>query len=787
MHCHPFPSPWTRDSDRGGAPRVRASFLRPSRRRRWSAALLASAVSLVLASGPLAQADPPAGHAGSLDTGFGGRGFVTTAIGSGNDRAHAMAIQADGRIVLAGYSHNDIALVRYTADGTLDDTFGTVVNGSTRSGKVTTAIGSGEDRAHAMAIQADGRIVVAGYSHNGNNNDFAVVRYTADGTLDDTFGTVVNGSTRSGKVTTAIGSGEDRAHAMAIQADGRIVVAGYSHNGNNNDFAVVRYTADGTLDDTFGTVVSDSARSGIVTTAIGPENDKAYAMAIQPDGRIVVAGFSYFFRKSDDFALVRYTAAGTLDDTFGTVVSGSTRSGKVTSSLGMPGSYDLVNAVAVQPDGRIVAVGYAGSQFALARYTADGAPDITFGADNDADGNMDGYTVTPIGPSVNAARAMALQPDGRIVAAGFSYRHHRYRSVDFALARYTAAGTLDDTFGTVVSGTTRSGKVTTYIGSGNARAYAMAIQADGRIVVAGSSRNGSNDDFAVARYHWERQNRAPTVAGALADATIANQSGTLTVSVAGTFSDADSDALTVTATSSDEAKATVSVAPDHSALTVTARARGTATITVTADDGNGGAVADAFTVTVKAAPVVASAIDDVSGLEEGDSQDVSLSGVFSDADGDALAITAASSDDAIATVTVASDGAALTLAGVVEGTATVTVTAQDSDGNRVSDTFDVAVEPEPELNEPGPDEPEQDEPELNEPGPDETGPDDPGPNDPGPDETATSDVVARYDADGDGAINIKEYMQSLRDYANGRLTDAEWEQVLKAYLAWAYG
>ena len=781
MHCHPFPSPWTRDSDRGGAPRARASFLRLSRRRRWSAALLASAVSLVLAGGPLAQADPPAGHAGSLDAGFGGRGFVTTAIGPGNDRAHAMAIQTDGRIVVAGYSHNgnnnDFAVVRYTADGTLDDTFGTVVSDSTRSGKVTTAIGPGNDEAHAMAIQTDGRIVVAGYSHNGNNNDFAVVRYTADGTLDDTFGTVVSDSTRSGKVTTAIGPGNDEAHAMAIQTDGRIVVAGYSHNGNNNDFAVVRYTADGTLDDTFGTVVSDSTRSGKVTTAIGPRTDKAYAVAIQADGRIVVAGYSYIFRSRHDFALVRYTADGRLDDTFGTVVSGSTRSGKVTSSFGMPGSYDLANAVAVQPDGKIVAAGYAGSQFALARYTAAGTPDITFGADNDADGDMDGDTVTPIGPSMNAARAMALQPDGRIVAAGFSYRHHSYRSVDFALARYTAAGTLDDTFGTVVSGTTRSGIVTTAIGSDNARAYAMAIQADGRIVVAGSSRNGSNDDFAVARYHWERQNRAPTVAGAIADTTIANQSGTLTVSVAGTFSDADSDALTVTATSSDEAKATVSVAPDHSALTVTARARGTATITVTADDGNGGAAADAFTVTVKAAPVVASAIDDVSGLEEGDSQDVSLSGVFSDADGDALTITAASSDDAIATVTVASDGAALTLAGVAEGTATITVAAQDSDGNRVSDTFDVAVEPEPDLNEP----------ELNEPGPDEPGPDEPEQDEEEPGETATSDAVARYDADGDGAINIKEYIQSLRDHANGRLADAEWEQVFKAYLAWAYG
>ncbi len=186
-------------------------------------------------------------------------------------------------------------------------------------------------------------------------------------------------------------------------------------------------------------------------------------------------------------------------------------------------------------------------------------------------------------------------------------------------------------------------------------------------------------------------NRAPTVSSAIADATIVNASGTRTVSLSGVFSDADNDALTFTAASSDEAKATVSVASDQSSLTVNAQARGTATITVTADDGRGGTVEDSFTVTVKAAPVVAAAIADVPGLEAGASRDVSLSGVFSDADGDVLTITAASSDETRATVTVAADGSSLTISGVAEGTTTITVTAQDSDGNRVSDGFDVTV------------------------------------------------------------------------------------------------
>ena len=185
-------------------------------------------------------------------------------------------------------------------------------------------------------------------------------------------------------------------------------------------------------------------------------------------------------------------------------------------------------------------------------------------------------------------------------------------------------------------------------------------------------------------------NQAPKVSSAIADVTIGNQSGTKRVSLSGVFSDADNDPLTITAASSDRTRAAVSVAADNSGLTVTAKSRGTATITVTAKDGKGGTVADTFTVKVKAAPVVAQPLADVS-LEAGGNQDVSLSGVFSDADGDALTITAASSDDAKATVTVAANQSKLTMAGVAAGTATITVTARDSDGNRVSETFDAPV------------------------------------------------------------------------------------------------
>ena len=263
-----------------------------------------------------------------------------------------------------------------------------------------------------------------------------------------------------------------------------------------------------------------------------------------------------------------------------------------------------------------------------------------------------------------------------------------------------------------------------------------------------SDANRVSDAFEVAvtkAPQLQPANQAPTVSSAIGDATIVNESEAKQVSISGTFSDADNDALTITAGSSDEAVATVSVAIDYSTLTVTAQDWGMATITVTADDGNGGTVQDTFTVRVKAAPVVASAIGDVNGLEAGATQEVSLSGVFSDADGDTVTVSAASSDETKATVSVASDGSKLTLTGVAEGTATITVTAQDSDGNRVSDTFDVSVTGAPEA------------------------------------EEQTLDIVDRYDANGDGSIDLSEYSQAMRDYLARKITYEDFMEVYKAF------
>jgi len=405
--------------------------------------------------------------AGSLDTSFSFGGKVTTPIGSGTDVAQAVALQPDGKIVAAGNSISGFtdrfALARYNPNGSLDTSFD-------GDGKLTTAIGSGNENAYAVAIQPDGKIVAAGYSSNGSDYDFALARYNANGSLDTSFD-------GDGKQTTAIGGSDDVAFAVALQPDGKIVAAGQSFNGSNDDFALARYNANGSLDTSFD-------GDGKQTTAIGSGNENAYAVAIQPDGKIVAAGRSSN-GSDDDLALVRYNANGSLDSSFD-------GDGKQTTAFGS--GNDDAYAVAIQPDGKIVAAGYglvgSVSEFALARYNPDGSLDSSF------DG--DGKQTTAIG-SGDAAYAVAIQPDGKIVAAGNSFNGS---DVDFGVARYNPNGSLDIGFG-------GGGELTTQIGSGNDFGAAAALQPDGRIVVAGSSSNGSDYDFALARYDGADLTLAP--------------------------------------------------------------------------------------------------------------------------------------------------------------------------------------------------------------------------------------------------------------------------------------
>ena len=253
-------------------------------------------------------------------------------------------------------------------------------------------------------------------------------------------------------------------------------------------------------------------------------------------------------------------------------------------------------------------------------------------------------------------------------------------------------------------------------------------------------------------------NNAPTVSSAIPDLVEPVVGGGRQIDLAGVFADADGDALTYSAATTNE---DISVGYiDGSGMLVLALGRGTATITVTADDGNGGAVSDSFTVTVKEAPTVASPIADISSLEAGASQQVSLSGVFADADGDALTLSAASSDTAVATATVS--GGSLTVTAQQAGTATITVTARDADGNQVSDTFDVTVTAPPEVEAPGSGSEEEQ---------DVSGSEE------------EQDVVARYDANEDGVISLSEYRTAVADLGKGVTLD----ELIRIRQAWVDG
>ena len=248
-------------------------------------------------------------------------------------------------------------------------------------------------------------------------------------------------------------------------------------------------------------------------------------------------------------------------------------------------------------------------------------------------------------------------------------------------------------------------------------------------------------------------NNAPTVAAPLADLIEPAVGGGQEIDLSGVFADADGDALTYSALTTNE---DISVGYiDGSRLLLLALGRGTVTITVTADDGNGGTVSDVFTVTVKEAPTVASPIADIGSLEAGASRQVSLSGVFADADGDTLTFSAASSDTAVASAGVSN--ISLTVTAQQAGTATITVTARDADGNQVSDTFSVTViaRPEPQV-EASASEPEQEQ-----------------------------DVVARYDANGDGVISRSEYLAAVADIGKG-VTYADLVLIRQAWVDGGY-
>jgi uncharacterized delta-60 repeat protein len=346
------------------------------------------------------------------------------------------------------------------------------------------------DAANALVLQSNGKFVAAG----SGSYKFALARYWPNGSLDRGFGV-------GGRVVTDIPGGDSEAvAAVAIQGNGKLVAAGEADYPPMNEAWTVlaRYRRDGRLDRTFG-------RNGIVQTHFRHVPGRsmlegAHAIALQRNGKIVAAGDSLAedtaclggvcAPTSDLFALVRYLPSGRLDRSFGS-------GGKVLTDFGSSQPIDVARALAlaVQSDGKLVLAGWRccdsdrNNDFALARYTPNGSLDKSFGTD--------GKVVTGFGPTAVAeAEAAALQGDGRIVAAGRSCAlPHSLTSCRLAVARYLPDGKLDPSFA--------GGTVLLRFGSaGFNEASAVAIQQDGKIVVAGRSGHSTRrpSRFALARF-----------------------------------------------------------------------------------------------------------------------------------------------------------------------------------------------------------------------------------------------------------------------------------------------
>jgi len=385
---------------------------------------------------------------GDLDPTYGAGGKVTTDFQGGNfDIIRGAAVQPDGKLIAIGQGPGtDLVvrwgLLRYRLDGSLDPTFG-------NNGKVV--ISSPIWSLTGVVVQPDGKIVVSGANFNPTR-DFLAIRFNKDGSLDTAFGS-------GGFATADFFQTTDEAWDLALQADGKIVLVGSSDDGL---LAAARFNPDGSLDASFG-------NGGKSAPGLAPGREQGLAVAIQPDGKIVAAG-SVVTDQHNDFLLTRFEPNGALDTTFGD-------SRKVITDFS--NSFDDIQDIVLQPDGKIVAVGTAGSNFALARYNTNGGLDNTFGS---------GGKLRTTFQGADDGQSVVLQRDGKIVMAGSTSGPVDPSPRSFALARYNTNGSLDTAFGD-------QGKVVTSFGQ-DAFAIALVLQPDDKLIVAGTNTT----DLALVRY-----------------------------------------------------------------------------------------------------------------------------------------------------------------------------------------------------------------------------------------------------------------------------------------------
>ena len=431
---------------------------------------------------------------GRLDQGFGTHGEVITNVpGPATVFTVGDAIQADGKIVELGTAsvfgpdgtiHQDFALTRFNADGSVDTRFG-------NDGSVLTDFGTGTNVAAGIVIQPDGKIVVAGTIEGTINGefvqDFGLARYNTDGTLDRGFGTRGEVITDFGPDTSATAAG------VALGPNGTIVVGGSASGFDSDDnffqdLAVARYNSRGALDRSFG-------MGGEVLTSLGPDTSvTASGVAVGPGGKIVVAATAVDPDTfNNEIAVVRYNVNGTLDTSFGT-------GGEVITALG-PDTSLTVAGLALQTNGKILVAATftdfdtGDTEFALVRYNQNGGLDSTFG--------NGGEVLTSFGADVSAfAAGVAIEPNGQIVVVGtFQEFGDAGVSSGIALARYNVDGSLDQNFGT-------GGEVlTAFDPSLQVSAAGVAIAPDGEIIVAATSDVEGVPSFTLVSYVGTKTSR----------------------------------------------------------------------------------------------------------------------------------------------------------------------------------------------------------------------------------------------------------------------------------------
>lgn len=442
-----------------------------------------------------------------LDQGFGHGGVSITDFDSRNDRAYAVVEQQDGKILVAGVTDNgsvtDMALARYTKDGKLDAGFG-------KDGRVVLDINGNNAVAYAIALQTDGKILLAGSTETGGKTDIALVRLTADGKSDPQFN-------ETGWTTLPLGTGNSSASGIQVQDDGGILIACSAHFSDGAGAAVMRFKQDGSLDTGFGVGGNREIGQGNGFTA--------NALKSQMDGKILLAGSIGSGDGHSQAVLYRLTAAGLIDSSFG-------QNGAAT--VGTDNSDSALFGLTVQPDGKILVAGYSENsndkEILLARVSDSGLVDTTFGEN--------GIVLSKNGTE-SVAYAIALLPDGSTLATGYGMdgdkkkivlaqydsngnyignstqdSNSRYasdqvvgingsesssqnmRSTASVLQTSVQTGIVTDG-GADVADSTSLGAVPGLVSSQGSIGCALAVRKDGSVIAAGIADNGNNNDFSL--------------------------------------------------------------------------------------------------------------------------------------------------------------------------------------------------------------------------------------------------------------------------------------------------